>query len=37
MVLCCLAGGAPADAAVLIGAGFQQVGEGGECHGVRCG
>ena len=33
VILCCLAGGAPADRPVAgIGAGFQQFGEGGEGH-----
>jgi len=38
VILCCLAGGAPSDAPVLISAGFQQVREGGEGHrvGVGC-
>ena len=38
VVLRCLAGGGPADRPVAgVGAGFDQVGEGGVGHGVRCG
>ncbi len=37
MVLCCLAGSAPANAPVIISAVQEQVGEGGEGHRVRCG
>jgi len=34
MILCCLAGGGPADAPVLIGAVPNDGGEGGAVHGV---
>jgi len=38
VILCCLAGGAPTDGAIgRIGAVPENVREGGEGHGIRCG